>query len=405
MLSAFAARRRRWWTWYGAVLAVAAVIVATVVTVAWTTGEAHNAHLSVAKHAPARVPFTAISNPLRVAWHNGDATAIGEPLHNGTVITYSTHTVSARNALTGAVTWSYTRTNSTICQVAQEQGKTLAMFTRDGNCNEIDAFNTDTGTRAWERTLDENMKPVLGAHPNVIAAEDALFVWTGSGIYAVTISTLACKAETGSNCGYDAWTYPAPDGCTLKHIAPGQLGVLISQECNGVSQLLLRDRYQGTDDTHTRIFWTLANDKAIPVTANFFVAAIDPDSHQLITYNRANGKQSGTLRLSPAPDVTAPISQFALPQGQLLQIGGTCYALTLTGDAAMWSAALPTLPSLGDDNGKTLFAVSAQGVRLLSSRTGMPTTTYSGPSTLAARQLDRLGSGFLVGGTSTTVLL
>ncbi len=404
VLSAFAARRRRWWAWYSSALAVAAVVVAAAVTIAWSTGEANNAHLSVARQVPPAVDTAPISSPLQLAWRTGDATAIGEPFHDGTVITYSTHTVSGRNALTGAVTWSYTRTNSSICQVAQEQGKTLAMFERDGNCNEIDAFDTDTGTRAWQRALDENMKPVLGHHPNVVVTPDTLFVWTQDSIYAVTISAAACKAETGTNCGYDYWSYPAPTGCLIRHMVAGSVGVLISQECNGVYQLLLRDRYQGTDDTHNRIFWTLANDKAIPATADYFVAAIDPATHELITYNRANGKQLGTLRLSPSADPGAAITRLALPQEELLLVGGTCYALSLSGAAMLWSTSLRTLPTIGDDNGQTVFTTSTQGVGLLSSATGKPTKTYAGPSTQGANQLDRLGSGFLAGGTSTTVL-
>src|SRR6202000_1008213 len=99
--------------------------------------------------------------------------AIGTPYLNGVVVTYSQHTVTGRNALTGAALWSYTRTDRDVCEVAQLEGHTLAIYAKGPNCDQVTSLQTANGQRvpdntsgSGERTLTDN------GHPQFIALPD-----------------------------------------------------------------------------------------------------------------------------------------------------------------------------------------------------------------------------------------
>lgn len=398
-LRSFAARRRRWWLIYAACLGVLVLVIGAAVAFAWFTGEAANAHLKVAAQAAPALPRAPLSGQLSVAWKTTDTTALGQPFQGGTVVTYSAHTVTGRNARTGAAMWTYTRSNATVCQVGQEQGKTIALFDRDGSCDELSAFYTNTGKRAWQRTLDENMTPVQG-RGSVIVLPDTFFVWTPAVIYAVGVSSAPCKPEIGSECGADQWSYVAKVGCRLRSVVPGALGVLISQRCADGDSLLLRERYQSADDGNDRIIWSARSTSAVPIGADYFIGALDPGTGRLSVYNHASGKVQYTITLRPVPQLGARIQQLSLPQWDLIQIGGTCYAFAVSGGALKWAASTPTLPGLDPDDGRIVYEPSANGVSVLSASTGKPTRTLPGPSAAGASYLTPMGSGFLVSGLS-----
>ncbi|HEX2308867.1 MAG TPA: PQQ-binding-like beta-propeller repeat protein [Jatrophihabitantaceae bacterium] len=402
-LRRFAARRGRLMGWYLAAVATVVVLITVAVTLFWTTGEAANAHLKVAAKAATILPRTALPPMLSTAWISSDATAIGQPFVGGTVITYSKHTVTGRDARTGGTVWSYTRTNATVCQVAQQQGKAMALYSVGGNCDQLSAFDAATGRRAWQRTLDESMTPIDG-QPSVISLPDTLFVWTPEVIYAIAVSSAKCLPESGSDCGYDYWSFEAQDGCRIAHVVPGMLGVLISERCTNEDRLLLRDRYQNSDSTHTRIIWTLQGNSAVPIAADYFLAAVQPGTSRLEVLNRNKGTVQSTSTMRPAPNLNANISRQLLPGGELVQIGDTCYAFLLGSEDVRWSKPTVTLPSLDPDDGNIVYLPSPAGVAVLSSKTGQRERVIPGPATTGTTYLTPMGSGFLAGGSRTTAL-
>jgi hypothetical protein len=402
-LRRFAARRGRLMGWYLAAVATVVVLITVAVMLIWTTGEAANAHLNVAAKAATILPRSASSSTLSTAWISSDTTAIGQPFIGGTVITYSKHTVTGRDARTGGTVWSYTRTNATVCQVAQQQGKAMALYSVGGNCDELSAFDAATGRRAWQRTLDENMTPIDG-QPSVISLPDTLFIWTPAVIYAIAVSSAKCIPAIGSDCGYDYWSFVAQDGCRITHVVPGMLGVLISEHCGSGDRLLLRDRYQNTDDTHNRIIWTLQRNSAVPIVADYFLAAVQPGTSKLEVFNRDKGTVQSTSTMRPTPDLNANISRLLLPAGELVQIGGTCYAFLLGSQDVRWSKPTVTLPSLDPDDGHIVYLPSPTGVAVLASGTGERERVIPGPATTGATYLTPMGSGFLAGGSRTTAL-
>jgi len=272
-----------------------------------------------------------------------------------------------------------------------------------GNCDELSAFDAATGRRAWQRTLDEKMTPIDG-QPSVISLPDTLFIWTPAVVYAIAVSSARCIPESGSDCGYDDWSFVAQDGCRITHVVPGMLGVLISEHCTSGDRLLLRDRYQNTDDTHNRIIWTLQGNSAVPIVADYFLAAVQPGTSKLEVFNRDKGTVQSTSTMRPTPDLNANISRLLLPAGELVQIGGTCYAFLLGSQDVRWSKPTVTLPSVDPDDGDILYLPSPTGVAVLTSKTGERERVIPGPATTGATYLTPMGSGFLAGGSRTTAL-
>jgi hypothetical protein len=272
-----------------------------------------------------------------------------------------------------------------------------------GNCGQLSAFDAATGRRAWQRTLDESMTPIDG-QPSVISLPDTLFVWTPEVIYAIAVSSAKCLPESGSDCGYDYWSFEAQDGCRIAHVVPGMLGVLISERCTNEDRLLLRDRYQNSDSTHTRIIWTLQGNSAVPIAADYFLAAVQPGTSRLEVLNRNKGTVQSTSTMRPAPNLNANISRQLLPGGELVQIGDTCYAFLLGSEDVRWSKPTVTLPSLDPDDGNIVYLPSPAGVAVLSSKTGQRERVIPGPATTGTTYLTPMGSGFLAGGSRTTAL-
>jgi outer membrane protein assembly factor BamB len=403
-LARYVASMRRQRRWYFAAVAAVAAIAVVVTVVVWFSGEITHVHLHSVKTAPPSVPLGTPPAAPAAKWQSHDATAIGAPFTGGTVVTYSMHTVSGREALTGRAYWTYTRTDRSVCQVAQVQGRAIAIFENGGACNEVTTLDTGTGQREWTRTLDENGLTVTG-RPVFLATSDTLYVWMPGFVYSIDPSS-----------GYDRWTFPADDGCMLTSVVPGSAGVLMSERCADGDQLLLRDRTAGIDDKQqsedkkNQVLWRHRHTSTVPVTADSVVAALDPSTRQLVTYDPAKGKVGTRVSLQPAPGATAPISQAASNDGELVWIAGTAYALDGSGQQ-QWSAAVATLPTVTAPDGSAvaadlasarLLVPTSDGVASLDGRTGKVTTQYPVPAPAADSQVFPVGNGLLVAGPSAT---
>jgi len=401
-LQRYVGSMRRQRRWYFVAIALVAAAAVAVVLVVWFTGEITHVHLRTARSAPPSVPAGTPPPSPTVHWKSPDATAIGAPFVGGTVVTYSKHTVTGRNALTGAATWTYTRTDRDVCQVLQLQGKTIAIYENGGNCDEVSTFESDTGQRAWTRTLDENGLTVDG-HPALIATADTFYVWSAGFVYAIDPVS-----------GYDRWTYPAADGCALTSVVPGSSGVLMSSRCADGNELFLRDRSAGiddkqqTDDKKNQVLWRLKNTNTVPVSADAIVAALDPTTHQLVTYDSAKGKVQQHITLTPVPTATTPVLNAPATEQELLWIAGTSYALAGSG-TQLWSAPTSTLPTLNTPDGgapssltgAVILMPTSSGVAVVDGATGRTTTQYSIPPSAPDSRIYAVGSGLLVAGSST----
>ena len=410
----YAAAMRRSGRIYAAAIAATVVVLVAVVAVLWSGSEVAHTTLHRARTSPPAVQPGPLSNPLREAWRSPDHTAIGTPFWLGTVVTYDSHTVRGRNGTTGAVTWSYSRSDRTVCQAIQDQGTTIAIYDHGGNCDEVTALDSGTGNRKWTRTLDKDGFPLNG-HPTYAVSPITIMLTTPSVIYAF---------DPGS--GLDRWVF-SQKGCTVRGAALGSVGALISQtcthpNCSGLKfcgagpQLVMRDPTTGHSDDDKdkanpdQIKWIRLGLDAIPASADQLVSAVDVGTGQLIVFDAGSDRSTAQLTLLSGPP--APVVATPTQQAEVLWINGTTYAVNLQSQSITWSTATqqaPTITAPGtqnssdipDLNSALIVAAGPSGLQALNGRTGHLARTYA--ASTSGSSAYPYGTGFVVAGASTIV--
>lgn len=380
-LAAYVARMRRQRRWYLGVVAALVAGVVVLVSVVMSTSEIAHAHLHTTAAPPSAVPPSAPSAVQTVAWTTPDTPALGQPVWSGTVVTYSAHTVTGRDGRTGATSWTYTRTDATVCQVAQIQGKTMAFYDRDGDCDELDAFDTRTGARAWSRTLFSNGLLVVG-HPTYQVSQLTVLIVTDSLVQAIDPTT-----------GYDRWHFAQPAGCHTDGAALGTTGVLIGQRCGDGDWVLLRDAYAG-DDSTTSTKWRVHSPPAVPVAADDIIATLEVSTGTLLTYDPVKGTARPVVRLTPRPSSAEGLTTVPGTGASLIFVDGVCYSVGGGSASQLWAQPLTGPPTLA---GSQLLGPTTEGVRALDPVTGATTGSYTVRGVRAGSTVYPLGSGFVIG--------
>jgi hypothetical protein len=400
---------------YAAVLAVLAVAVVVIVVIAYTNGEISHVTLKTVATGPSKVTLQSPSSSLTQKWTSTDRTAIGTPYNNGTVVTYDTHTVRGRNALTGKPTWSYTRTDRAVCTAIQDQGVTVAVYALHGNCDELTAVNTDTGQRKWTRTLDKDGAEFDGPASYWMQPGNIMFV-SPTSVYAVADQ---------DNGGIDWWTFHHP-GCTINSAVLGVAGALISQTCThekcGTAkfcgdgkQLLLREATTGTDDNSStnhknpdQIVWNLRNSDLVPMLAGRQIGARDPTTARLTLLDAKTGKTKAQLALTGAGGAAPPTFTSTL-DADLIWAGRT-YALKSEATAFAWQADTAYLPtvtnadtSAGNLDAARLAAPTSTGIAELNPSNGHTKHAFPVTAPPPGSRVYPFGTGFIVAGQTTTV--
>ena len=412
-LERYAVRLRRERLWYAAAIAVLVVAASVVTAVVWLSGEISHTTLHTVAKAPPDVPTGTFSATQHKVWSSTDTAAAGTPNSGGTVVTFDTHTVRGRDALTGAQTWYYKRTDRTVCTAMQVGGVTVAVYRLNGNCDEITGLDSGTGKREWTRTLDLDTHQLNGVPQFSISGGTVMFVSPGV-IYALNSSD-----------GYDAWLF-AEAGCTVQRAVLGVSGALISQTCahrdctqvkhclNG-QQLVLRDPATGenTDSSKNngnpdQIYWA-KNYDMVPASAGATISAYSRDGSSLSVFDSKLGKITSTVSLKTTTAPAAPSASStdtALTDADVIFSAGTTYVLGGgVSPHILWSQAsaiAPTVTSGATGLSPTLDSAQfvragPHGIDVLDPRTGALTATYpltSAPSSTA--QIYPLGTGFVV---------
>jgi hypothetical protein len=422
VLDRYRADMRRSRIVYAAIVAVIIAGLGTWVFVTWSRGEAAHASLNTATSPPLPLRLGPPSPTQQEAWRTSDRIALGTPQFRGTVITYSVHTVGGRNARTGSPTWSYTRTDRTVCTAAQltdpsgTQGTTIAVYRNKGNCDEVSAFNTQTGQRRWTRTLDMDAMPLNGT-PSYQVTADTMLLASPSVIYAIDPLS-----------GLDRWSYYR-FGCTIDHVVLGDAGALISQTCSSQVdctnekycarglQLTLRNGSDGRDDNakdlnHDKIIWNHVGNSDIPVSADGnLVSAVDPSGATLHAYDPAKGAETGTIPLSPATAQLGGVSAVSTTGGEIVWLAGRTYAIGTDQTKPLWQADSSAPPSVQSTTSELTPALSTAritvpvdgGVGILDGSSGKQTQQFSLGAPPSATAAYSLGTGFLVAGATGAV--
>lgn len=405
--------RRQRGVYLGAVAIVVAV-VASLVGVVWSGGEIAHTTLHTATRAAPSIALEAPASSPQRQWHTGERTAIGTtPYWGGTVVTHSRDSVRGRDARTGTITWSYTRSDRSVCTAIQVAGITLAIFRLHGNCDQVTALDTGTGQRKWTRTMDENGNPLDGPVHYAIS-DDTVLMRTTSVIYAIDPTS-----------GIDRWIFN--QGCRITGAALGSEGVLISQDCRHPDcgdrkfcgagpQLLLRDRTEGAeedakDHNPDKIKWNRIGDTGLPVSADQVICSVDPAGGVLTTHDADKGTPVARVRLQPAPaSVTRPVTTQT-SGAELIWMGGVYYALDPHGTALRWALRTPAAPTvtaaepgeLPDLASARITVADSSGIAQLDGTNGALQQRFTRAAAPAGSRAYAFGTGFLLAGASTTM--
>ncbi len=402
---------------YATVVTAVVVIALVIVKIAYSHGEISHVHLHTVSSAPPSISTAPTPNTaLTQAWSSTDATAIGSPLVEGTVVTYDAHTMSGRDALTGKQTWSYTRTDRTMCTAIQSQSVAIAVFKLHGNCDELTALDATTGARRWTRTLDKDGAEFNGPATYQVDGSNVMLV-SRTSIYAVSIGGTADQG----NGGLDYWTFHHV-GCTINGAVLGTAGALISQTCHGQdcnghkfcgdgTQLLLRDGTTGYDDKSTTnpdiVKWNDLGTDLVPTSAGQTVTARDPDGATLRGFDVKTGKQNTQLALTGDSGSQVPSGFVSGTDADAIWIGTRLYALSSGDTSFRWqvpATSTPTISVLAElfkaSLGLTTTRTAVVGI---DPATGKVLTRYRVPVPVAGSMVYPLGAGLLVGGPHTVV--
>ena len=376
---------------YAAVLALLILLGFVGVRLAYAHGELNKVSFSTAPTAspvPAGLPGAA----LRQAWHTDETAAGGSPYDGGTVVSYAGHTVNGRDAVTGAVRWHFTRSDQTLCSVLQQDGTTIAIYRRKGNCDEVTGFVTATGQPKWYRTLTDNGETAATSTSNVVltANQHVVHAFDNAG-------------------GLDRWDWTAPDNCTVRHALTGSQGVLVAMDCGGNHQLMLHDLI--TDN----VKWTVNTAAALlPIAADGFLGALDPATGTVFRYTADKGAASAAAKLPVPASGPAPASQLPTvaagvivndTAGQPVQLVPLARLYAFAQDGSLrWSAAA-TGPAWPVADAYLTSQLGSDRVVLRRIDSGQPqlTSVLSPAAGSASSRVFPVGRGLLLAGTGTSL--
>ncbi len=411
-LERYRRRLRRSRIIYGAVVTVIVAALAVGVGLAWSNGEVAHVTLHTFAPPPPSVGIEAPSPTPQPAWRTGDRIAIGKPHLNGTVVTYGEHTVGGRDARTGKQTWSYTRTDRTVCTAAQLTNTTVAVYENRGSCDEVSAFDSDTGRRRWTRTLDKDQQPITG-RPTYAVLPYTFMVTSDTTIYAIDPVT-----------GLDRWTYYRY-GCRINRAVLGSAGALVSQTCSPTvkcgkakfcapgPQLFLRDGSAGngddSDSNADKIKWLVRGNRSVPAAADQVLAAFAADGRSLDLLAAKDGAVTQQVPITPGA-ASGPSEALATGAGDLIWHAGKLYALNGGDSTPVWTAdaaGAPTIESLTNEDVPSLGPARItvplpDGIGLIDGNDGQLAQHFTAPVPADSR-IYSLGTGFLVTGPSGIV--
>lgn len=145
-----------------AVVVLIVLVVAGVATVWWRNSDAR-ATVSVTGSDNETVPPkpTGVPAEFTQLWQALSGATTDPVIVGPTAVTGDKHTVTGRDPVTGAVRWSYDRSNLDLCTVSAAWGKALAVYHKTHNCSEVTELDGVTGKRGAQRNGDAELNTQL----------------------------------------------------------------------------------------------------------------------------------------------------------------------------------------------------------------------------------------------------
>lgn len=204
--------RRRLIAAAGTVVVVAALAAVAVPLIGGS--DVASAHLTTAASPPPPLPPVPLPGTVGVRWSAASVPPAGPASDAGTVVVATAHSLSGRDARTGAERWSYRRDNARLCAWAVQDGAAVALFGKSHGCTEMIALEVGTGARRWYRTA-----PDVTATASLSSASSVVVARSGDRLLAVDTVT-----------GLNRWTAQKA-GCEYGPLVVSQLGAVAVVHC------------------------------------------------------------------------------------------------------------------------------------------------------------------------------
>ena len=383
-------RARRSWRRYAIGMTVFVLAVATFVFSVWRTSEIRAVHDHPTTVKARVLPSGAIPAGVHALWHTADRLAQGQAVYLDVVTTYSQHQVVGRDATTGRVRWTYSRSDRSICSVNQDGATVIAIYRHDGNCDELSALNAESGKRGWTRTQFED-----GASTAQPISQFLLQVTP-----QVVDLTQPGGVDPTQPGGAEYWLYNQSTGCTTINAVVGTTGVLWGSKCASGSTLALRNG-SGPDNKTPR--FTVALDGRAPLSADAAITVLTSDGRGIQVLSAKTGAVTATIHLSSpvtAPQLPAAVASVK-GDAELISTAGSVVAIpaTATPTTELWQRATTGVPANTDAG--LLFPASGR-VAVIDPATGHLDRTISAPGLAADSVLQLRGPGFVSADASGT---
>jgi hypothetical protein len=294
-----------------AVVVLIVLVVAGVATVWWRDSDAR-ATVSVTGSSNVTVPSKpgAVPAEFKQLWQAPSGSTSDPVVVGPSVVTGDKHTVTGRDAVTGASRWSYDRTNLDLCTVIAAWGKALAVYHKTHNCSEVTELDGVTGKRGAQRNGDAELNTQLMYDGTYVSTSGAKVVdtWRSDLVLTQAYGTVTAQVNHDKqprlNCVYSS-----------ELTGPNLLGVI--ERCPDEQYnrfTLLRPGGTESDAERPNVLFSVQ----VPGDGGRIVALSDqrsavalPNPSRLVIWN-ATGSQVETVPL-PGVDLSATPPSMVAP--------------------------------------------------------------------------------------------
>ncbi|GGL95740.1 Rv3212 family protein [Nakamurella endophytica] len=344
------ARRRR--TTDRLLAAAIAVVVAAVGVVVYLTSDNRATTDATGPQVPPPSAASVAPTTLRQAWTAATDPSLGAVASpSGVVVTTDRHAVTAHDAVTGAVRWSYTRSNRDLCAVGSgdtddqpvDQGSGVrgiaTVYAENGFCSQLMTLDPVTGSRSKVRTspLPLGGSLVFGGPYAGWLSPTLVEVWRNDLVRTIQYGVQPNPTNPSSShlgCTFTDLALAETQFATVEHCAAqgATARVVLNFDDPGAQKPKDWDQFKHTArmDVDTRSPAAVI----VGVTPDRVAVLVSAPSPAVVVYDAAGTAVSRTAVEVPAAEITAaaaqgrPLPAVQTPSGRISLVGSHLVAVT-----------------------------------------------------------------------------
>jgi len=210
------------------------VVVAVAAGITWWRSDARATTSTVATApVPAMAAANSVPTTLRPLWSAASAATTAPVVVAGVAVSADAATVTGRDPLSGAMSWTYRR-NLALCAVAGQWGFAVALYRDSGGCRQVTALQGASGARGPQRNSSADTAVALVGDGTYLTSlgSTRLELWRSDLVRTLEYGRVDTPVTPGAQ---------PRSGCTLRSAGsvPTRLAVLESCPGEGTDRLTL----------------------------------------------------------------------------------------------------------------------------------------------------------------------